>query len=297
MNLQIRRLSTYEDIQTIMPLQRATWGAEQAGGLVPAQMLIHLVRYGGHVLAAYSQQQLVGFIIGYIGLQDGQIVMASKRMVVKPEFRNLGIAMQLKLAQRKLAIEQNVELITWTFSPTMSVNAHFNLNKLGGVAKRYDVNVYGTDTPLSTLGNSDRLLVEYWVNAERVRERADPSVSPPRRPDQPVDAALVLNPSQAVDLAWRIPGPIAEIAAADEQREGLPKIVFIELPTDFAAILAQDPTSAASWQTQLRQLLLQWLNQNDYLITGLLQTKETESHTRRAYYILEKCADLRLSQG
>lgn len=297
MDLQIRRLKEYDEILTTMPLQRATWGSEEAGGLVPAQMLIHLVRYGGHVLAAYSHKQLVGFIIGYIGLKDGRIIMASKRMVVRSDFRNLGIAMQLKLAQRELAIEQNIELITWTFSPTMSINAHFNLNKLGGVAKQYDVDVYGIDTPLSILENSDRLLVEYWVNSKRVRESVERTASTPRRSEKQLDAALVLNPSQDVGMPWRIPGALAAIAAVDDQRGEPPKKVFIELPTNFAAILAKNPTIASSWQTQLRKLLLQWLNENDYMITGLLQTQETESNTQRAFYILEMCTDVRLFQG
>ena len=69
-DLFIRPLRTYDEILAIMPLQRATWGEDGAGGLVPAQMLIHLVRYGGHVLASYINGQLVGFIIGYIGLRN-----------------------------------------------------------------------------------------------------------------------------------------------------------------------------------------------------------------------------------
>ena len=198
-DLSIRSLNTYDEIQTIMPLQRATWGKEEAGGLVPAQMLIHLVRYGGHVLAAYYQDQLAGFIIGYLGMQSGQIVMASKRMVVKPAFRNLGIATQLKLAQRELAIEQDVPLITWTFTPTLSLNAHFNLNKLGGISRKYDVNVYGTDTPLSVMGTSDRLIVEYWVNSERVRDRVIRPFTSNQHTLSLRECPFILNPSKVTN--------------------------------------------------------------------------------------------------
>ena len=284
-HLLIRSLNTYDEIQTIMPLQRATWGKEESGGLVPAQMLIHLVRYGGHVLAAYYRDQLAGFIIGYLGMQSGQFVMASKRMVVKPEFRNLGIATQLKLAQRELAIEQDIPLITWTFAPTMSLNAHFNLNKLGGISRKYDVNVYGTDTPLSVIGSSDRLIVEYWVNSERVRDRAIQPFPSNKHTLSPSECPFILNPSKVTKHKWRLPGSI--IVAGEYISRSNAK-VLIELPFNFDEILETDTDAAKAWQSQLRELMLKWLNLHGYAITELWQGEFPGENGRRAFYVLER---------
>lgn len=288
-DLSIRSLDTYDEIQTIMPLQRSTWGKEEAGGLVPAQMLIHLVRYGGHVLAAYYQDRLVGFIIGYLGMQSGQIVMASKRMVVKPAFRNLGIATQLKLAQRELAIEQDVPLITWTFTPTLSLNAHFNLNKLGGISRKYDVNVYGTDTPLSVMGTSDRLIVEYWVNSERVRDRAIRPFTSNQHTLSLRECPFILNPSKVTNQEWRLPGSVieSEELTGDITCRSNTK-VLIELPFNFDEILKKDTEAAKAWQSQLRELLLKWLNMRGFVITELRHGKFPGESAKRAFYVLER---------
>ena len=287
-DLLIRPLRTYDEILTIMPLQRATWGKDGAGGLVPAQMLIHLVRYGGHVLAAYMNDQLVGFIIGYIGLRNGQTVMASKRMVVAPPYRNLGIAMRLKLAQRELAIEQGIQLITWTFTPTMSLNAHFNLAKLGGICRQYDRDVYGTDTPLATLGTSDRLLLEYWVHDTRVRERAARPPTQRTLSERLKTAPPILNPSDVGQGSWRFPGtPIY----CGGEREMVHAGALIELPANFDKILTEDRATAVAWQIQLRQLLLEWLNGRGYAITDLWHGQLPGEATRRAFYLLERELD------
>ena len=288
-DLFIRPLRTYDEILAIMPLQRATWGEDGAGGLVPAQMLIHLVRYGGHVLAAYINGQLVGFIIGYIGLRNGKTVMASKRMVVAPPYRNLGVAMRLKLAQRELAIEQRIPLITWTFTPTMSLNAHFNLAKLGGISRQYDRDVYGTDTPLATLGTSDRLLVEYWVHAARVREHAALPPPTPRLLTERLETAPpILNPSVAGLGNWRTPGAQHHLGNEGQMlRAG----ALIELPANFDEILAEDRATAVAWQVQLRQLLLEWLNGRGYVITDLWHGQLPGEAVRRAFYLLERELD------
>ena len=290
--LQIRALQTYDEIQEIMPLQRATWGDDEAGALVPAQMLIHLVRYGGHVLAAHLDGRQVGFIIGYLGLEAGRLVMASKRMVVAPPFRNRGIAMRLKLAQRELAIAQGVSLITWTFSPTMSLNAHFNLNKLGGYCRRYDRDVYGSDTPLAVMGNSDRLLVEYPVHSQRVRERAAGQFPLARSlAERLAHAPALINPSLVGPSNWRRAGPI-DARALDGTTGSAAALV--ELPANFNVILAEDRTAAAAWQAQLRELLLECLNGRGFAITEIWHGQRAEHEARRAFYLLERAPSLPL---
>ncbi len=268
-----------------MPLQRATWGDESEGGLIPAQMLIHLVRYGGHVLAAYWSERLVGFIVGYIGLYGQQVVMASKRMMVLPPFRNRGIARELKLAQRALAIEQGIPLITWTFSPCLSLNAHFNLVKLGAVGRRYDRNVYGSDNSLATLGSSDRMLVEYWVKSKRVCRLAERTPQP-RPLTQLLEQALpIVNPSERGRGNWRACCDASQIQETPESR------ILVEIPANFADILREAPNIAVKWQEQLRWLLLKWLNGRAFSVTDLWHGQLPGEGCARAYYLLERKSD------
>ena len=76
----------------------------------------------------------------------------------------------MKLAQREHAIRAGVPLIIWTFDPLQSRNAHFNINKLGAIMRRYEVNYYGEglSTVFDSAVPSDRLFAEWWVSSPHV---------------------------------------------------------------------------------------------------------------------------------
>jgi len=65
------------------------------------------------------------------------LLIMSKRMVVRPEYRGRNIGFRLKMAQRDLALKQAIRLVTWTVDPLLAANAHFNIRKLGAVVQRY----------------------------------------------------------------------------------------------------------------------------------------------------------------
>jgi len=52
-------------------------------------------------------------------------------VAVLPKYRNSNIAYRLKIAQRNFALKQGIKLMTWTFDPLQSINAYFNIRKLG----------------------------------------------------------------------------------------------------------------------------------------------------------------------
>ena len=88
-------------------------------------------------------------------------------LAVKTAYRNLDLGRQLKLAQREQVMAQGIGLMTWTFDPLQSLNAHFNFNKLGVVADRYLPDFYGADAAsfLHQTG-TDRLWVTWWLAGE-----------------------------------------------------------------------------------------------------------------------------------
>jgi len=80
-----------------------------------------------------------------------------------------GVGFLLKRAQREAAIERGVERMVWTYDPMASLNAYFNLHKLGSVAMRYYVNYYGEMGDELNRGlPSDRLEVDWWLRDPRV---------------------------------------------------------------------------------------------------------------------------------
>jgi len=75
----------------------------------------------------------------------------------------------MKFFQREEALAQGFELIEWTFDPLEIKNAYLNLEKLGAIARRYNVNQYGiTSSPLQGGLPSDRLVAEWWLKSKRV---------------------------------------------------------------------------------------------------------------------------------
>ena len=91
-------------------------------------------------------------------------------LAVRAEYRNGGLGRRMKLFQREDAIARGFELIEWTFDPLEIKNAYLNLEKLGAIARRYNVNQYGiTSSPLQGGLPSDRLIAEWWLKSKRVR--------------------------------------------------------------------------------------------------------------------------------
>ena len=75
----------------------------------------------------------------------------------------------LKLFQRDEALGRGIRLVEWTFDPLEIKNAHFNLNRLGAICRRYIPNLYGvTTSPLHRGIETDRLVAEWWLDSRRV---------------------------------------------------------------------------------------------------------------------------------
>ncbi len=67
----------------------------------------------------------------------------------------------------------------WTFDPLEPRNAHFNLNRLGAICRRYQPNLYGvTTSPLHRGLPTDRLVAEWQLDAPRVVALIEDSTAP-----------------------------------------------------------------------------------------------------------------------
>jgi predicted GNAT superfamily acetyltransferase len=75
----------------------------------------------------------------------------------------------LKLFQREEALAREIRTVEWTFDPLEVKNAHFNLNRLGAICRRYIPNLYGvTTSPLHRGIPTDRLVAEWQLDSPRV---------------------------------------------------------------------------------------------------------------------------------
>jgi predicted GNAT superfamily acetyltransferase len=169
-SVTIRPCHTIEEFEEMVDLEFRVWEFGERD-VVPSQMYVVAAKVGGQVFGAFVDNKMAGFALAYPGIREGKPYLHSHMAAVLPAFRDLGIGRMLKLAQREDALARGIPLIEWTFDPLQSRNAYFNLCRLGVVARRYLVDVYGhTSSPLHAGLPTDRLVAEWYVDSKRVRD-------------------------------------------------------------------------------------------------------------------------------
>ena len=164
----IRPLTTFPEFENCVELQREAFGSSDVD-LQPVRMYAVQSFVGGLVLGAFEGDRLVGFVNCMPGIRDGKPYWHSHMLAVAADRRNSGIGAKLKLEQRAAALRRGIQLIQWTFDPVQAKNAYVNLEKLGVIVRRYEVELYGPYTTLQT----DRVFAEWWLDQPRLRPEGD----------------------------------------------------------------------------------------------------------------------------
>jgi predicted GNAT superfamily acetyltransferase len=252
---QVNRLESIEQFRQCEDLQARVWGPEDVVR-VPALVMATAQVNGGFVFGAFAQRQLVGFVLAFPGLTEtGRVKQCSILMAVDPAYQNLGVGYRLKLAQREATLAQGIDLVTWTFDPLASANAHLNLHKLGCVASRYLINVYGTaERGLNAGLPTDRLLVEWWLREPAVIDRlAGIPVEPP--PATPFVSRVALDPLTGL--------PVLHGADLDRSEPRL----LVETPESIRAIKFANMELAHGWRHGLREIFQRYFARG-YRVAG-----------------------------
>ena len=165
----IRMCQGLDELRACVALQKEIWNFSDAE-LVPLRMFVVAEKVGGQVMGAFDgDKEMVGFALSVPGTRSGHVYLHSHMLAVRKEHRNAGLGRRLKLLQREEAMARGIELIEWTFDPLEIKNSYLNIEKLGAIARRYNINQYGiTSSPLQGGLPSDRLIAEWWLNSRRV---------------------------------------------------------------------------------------------------------------------------------
>jgi len=166
--IAVRKCETLDEFNACVALQREIWG-EADLEVEPATLFVVAAHSGGQVLGAFDGGRLVGYTLALVGLLEGTPYLHSHMTGVLAEYRDRGVGRMLKLYQRDEALGRGIRLIQWTFDPLELRNAHFNLNRLGVICRKYLPNLYGvTTSPLHRGLPTDRLLAEWRLDSARV---------------------------------------------------------------------------------------------------------------------------------
>jgi predicted GNAT superfamily acetyltransferase len=266
-DITIREINELAEMRAVEELQKETWGIPDLD-VVPLTQLVAAKEAGGVLIGAFDDETLVGFVYGFPSFEHGELAHHSHMLAVKPAYRNYDLGRRLKLAQREHVIAQGIGLISWTFDPLQSLNAHFNFGKLGVLADRYFVNFYGEDAPsfLHQTG-TDRLWVSWLVSSERVKERM-----------------TGINYSAPSNLGL----PLVQVEADDSSRrndldEGLAQDhAVLEIPSNIDALPRE---TGLRWREDTRWAFTEALKAG-YFVDGFV--RETRDDKRIGKYILSR---------
>jgi len=198
----IRRCQGLDELRACIALQKEIWNFTDAE-LVPLRMFVVADKVGGQVIGAFDDDEMVGFALSVPGTRSGHVYLHSHMLAVRKEHRNGGLGRRMKLLQREDALARGIELIEWTFDPLEIKNAYLNIEKLGAIVRRYNINQYGlTSSPLQGGLPSDRLIAEWWLTSTRVETLLTTGK----------------NPSFPCQTAIEVPAQIYEWKAAAETR-------------------------------------------------------------------------------
>ena len=297
----LRILETPQEMEDVEGLQRVIWpGCET--DVIPVHLLLTTAHNGGLVIGAYLGKSyaeaqpptdssrglpstMIGFLFGFPGLYTDQagwhLKHCSHQLGVHPDYRNAGLGFALKRAQWQMVRRQGINLITWTFDPLLSLNAHLNFTRLGVVCHTYLREVYGEMRDELNIGlPSDRFQVDWWLNSHRVKRRLS------RRLRKPLDLAHFLSAgAEILNPTFLNPGGLPQASEEVDlgRLQSSPKnLLLVEIPPDYQQLKKADRNLAFEWRLHTRDLF-ETLFRLGYLVIDFVYLSGS---TPRSFYVL-----------
>jgi len=259
----VRPLHTLDEFRRCVQIAREVWGDSDLD-TEPYVTLVIANHTGGQVLGAFDGDLMVGFTKAYVGLHDRTPYLHSHMTGVLPSHRDRRVGRYLKLFQREDALRRGIRLVEWTFDPLETKNAHFNINRLGAICRRYIPNFYGiTTSPLHRGLPTDRLLVEWHLDTKRVVAAVNDLTPEPRECPAHVHIPL--------PAAIRNAGPFGWSSEPIAQGESASPTDFPCAPSDLQVAAPSVATSPIEIQSRIRAEFTEWFSKG-YAVLGVRST-------------------------
>lgn len=272
----IKILESPEEMTAVEELQRVVWPGSETD-IVPAHIFITAIHNGGLVIGAFINEQLIGFVFGFPGLEttpDGpRPKHCSHMMGIHPDQRDSGIGFALKRAQWQVVRHQGLDHITWTYDPLLSRNANLNIAKLGAVCNTYRRSEYGDMRDGLNAGlPSDRFQVDWWINTRRVERRLSKRARGPLKLDNFSKAELqpLYAPLQGTAGLLQPPEHFSPL-------EG--HLLLAEIPSNFNALKEANFSLARDWRFFSREVF-ETAFAAGYIVTDFIYDQS------RSFYVL-----------
>tara|TARA_B100001013_G_scaffold183503_1_gene110582 strand:- start:56 stop:883 length:828 start_codon:yes stop_codon:yes gene_type:complete len=267
-----RNLHTLDELKRVVELETIVWEYTDLQDVVPVPILAINVKRGGILLGAFDESEaMVGFAYSLPGLKSGHLIQWSHMVGVLEAHRNTGLGRLLKLEQRKRALEMGIKVIEWTFDPMQSMNAHFNLTKLGAVIIEYAENIYGESSSSLHRGTpTDRFVAGWNLESSRVLTRIAGTTE-----DRPIASELPLINETNVEDAWLT-------FKSWDSKLTQPRL-RVEIPTGFGEMQRSSPDRARDWRTASRNMFTTYMARGYQVVEFVF-----DRAAGRGWYFLER---------
>ena len=238
--LTVRDLKEVGDLERLSKIFAEIWSAPDS--MITPELLRALSHAGNYVAGAFSNGDLIGGIVGFLGMEDGRVILHSHILGVLPQTQSRNAGFALKQDQRAWALERGIDRARWTYDPLVSRNAYFNISKLGARVSAYYSSFYGAMSDGVNSGDeSDRVLIEWDLTS-----------------DAAVSAGLGLNTSP--DVKALLSNGASTIL---DDGDGAPRVTEAKdsnmllclVPRDILEVRERDLDLALSWRRALRSTL------------------------------------------
>lgn len=253
-------------------IQRVTGSTERE--VIPAHLLVALHRAGATILGAVDDAdpnpQLLGCLVDIVSLSEHVPSRLTLFCGVVPTRRNQGVGFRLRAEERRLLMKRDVAVVRWAADPLCGAEMRFTLDKLGGIAVRYERDLYGPLDGWADRGMAtDRVVMEWWLDAPRVCGLVDRRRAP-HHLRLGLDAMELITKTTLDDAGNR--------RLAGMVREPRGDVVLVEIPVSIDGL---EPSVRREWRLGLRDAL-ESLFDEGFLLSGFVH------EAGRSFHLMER---------
>ncbi len=202
-DLVIRDLNSVAELKRSEAFQCEVWGKDDPAD--NSDIMLALQHEGGLVAGAFVGERMLGFLFAFPTSQPN--VQHSHRLGVHPDSQGMGLGLKLKWYQRDWCLARDITTVRWTYDPLRRINAGLNIAKLGATSGTYYQDYYGKMEGINAGVASDRLLVDWQLDAPNVVARAEnrrvPDATSDLRVAIPTDFGALLTQDLQTAVAER----------------------------------------------------------------------------------------------
>jgi predicted GNAT superfamily acetyltransferase len=276
MTIEADPLRSTEDLAACERLQRRLLGEGAGAAVVGVPALRAIAAAGGLLLGVRADRvtrELCATAVSLTTTFEGFRGLFSLLFGVAQDARGKGVAVALRLAERRAALEAGVEVIRSWVDPLEGRESHILWNRAGAIGAAYERSALGDLSDRVHRGlATDRVLSEWWLRSPRTIALIDEGGSA---------AHLRVGLNEMVVLTRTTPGPSGQRVLGSIRAEAGATNVLIEIPEDIQELRDANPAEARRWRLCTREAFERLLAAG-YLLVGLVH------EGGRCFQLLEK---------